>query len=365
MAKIVSLGSALQDIYLIDHDDFVGGNPSNAFRGDTERGSASSSAARPWRPPLGTRKAEGLRAGPTRPEESITGAQLFTRLEIGTKADIDRVMFETGGGGTNSAVTFARYGHDVAFIGNIGHDSAGEAILACLDNENIDSSYVYFAPHKKTGCSVILLDTKSGERTILTHRGASAKFDNLSADVLKEIRPDWLYITTMRGDLKTLEKFLKQAAELGAEVMWNPGKLELEEPKKVLGLLKYVEVLLVNKKEAGELVGGTNLRELLEKLKGYCPVVIITDGGMGAIATDGAEIIRTGLYEDSPVKDTTGAGDSFGSGFLAAYAAGKKFKDALIFASANSTSVVSRLGAKPGILTGKEKLHQMPIENVQ
>ncbi len=325
MAKIVSLGSALQDIYLIDHDDFVGG---------------------------------------VIPGEAKEEKEIFKSLEIGTKADIDRVLFETGGGGTNSAVTFARHGHEATFIGNIGRDSAGEAILACLDEEEIDSSYVYFAPHKKTGCSVILLDTKSGERTILTHRGASAKFDNLDPKDLEEIKPDFMYITSLRGDMKTLEKFLKKAKELGTKVMWNPGKLEIKESKKLLSLLKYVEILIVNKKEAGEIVGGTNLQELLEKLKGYCPVVIITDGGMGAIATDGKEVIRAGLYEDCAVKDTTGAGDSFGSGFLAAYASGKSFENSLIFAAANSTSVVGKLGAKPGILTGKEKLHQMPIQKL-
>ena len=325
MAKIVSLGSALQDIYLIDHDDFVGGFI---------------------------------------PGEAKEQKEIFKDLQIGTKADIDRVSFETGGGGTNSAVTFARHGHEATFIGNIGRDSAGEAILACLDEENIDSSYVYFAPHKKTGCSVILLDTKSGERTILTHRGASAKFDNLNPKDLEEIQPDWMYVTTMRGDMKTLEKFLKKASELGAKVMWNPGKLEIAEGKKLLSLLKYVEILIVNKKEAGEIVGGSNLHELLGKLKGYCPTVIITDGGMGAIANDGKETIRVGIYEDCKVKDTTGAGDSFGSGFLAAYAGGKSFEKALVFASANSTSVVAKLGAKTGILTGKEKLHQMPIQKL-
>ena len=325
MAKIVSLGSALQDIYLIDHDDLVGG---------------------------------------VIPGEAKEEKEIFKKLEIGTKVDIDRVLFETGGGGTNSAVTFSRYGHEAVFIGNIGRDSAGEAILACLDEEGIDSSYVCFAPHKKTGCSVILLDTKSGERTILTHRGASAKFDNLNPDDLDEIQPDWMYITTLRGDMKTAEKFLKKAKSLGVKVMWNPGKLEIKEQKKLLSLLSYVDILIVNKKEAGEIVGGTNLRELLEKLKGYCSTVIITDGQMGAIATDGVDIIRAGLYEDTPVKDTTGAGDSFGSGFLAAYASGKSFEKSLIFAAANSTSVVSKLGAKPGILTGKERLHQMPIQKL-
>ena len=85
---------------------------------------------------------------------------------------------------------------------------------------------------------------------------------------------------------------------------------------------------------------------------------------MGAIATNRKETYHVGLYEDVKVKDTTGAGDAFGSGFLARFASGHSFEESLIFASANSTSVITELGAKKGILTGTEKLHLMPIEKV-
>ena len=326
MARIVSLGSALQDLYLIDRDDFVA---TNVY-----------SAAQPA------------------PES------LFGEIKIGTKVDIDRISYEVGGGGTNSAVTFSRHGHETIMLGNIGHDPAGEAILACLDKEGIDSSYVTYAPHKSTGCSVILLDMNSGERTILTHRGASAKFDNLDANDLESINPDWLYITSLRGDTKTLKVFMKKAKELDAKIMFNPGKLELEKKAELAKLLEYVDVLLVNKAEASEIVPGTVLTELLSRLSNYVKTVIITDGSMGGIATDGEKTYRFGIYEDLKVKDTTGAGDAFGSGFLASFAAGKSFKDSLIFASANSTSVVSMLGAKNGILSGREDLHEMPLQEV-
>ncbi|MBO7718463.1 ribokinase, partial [Candidatus Saccharibacteria bacterium] len=92
--------------------------------------------------------------------------------------------------------------------------------------------------------------------------------------------------------------------------------------------------------------------------------VIITDGSMGGIASNGTESYRFGIYEDQKVKDATGAGDAFGSGFLAHLAAGYSFRNSLIFASANSTSVVSKLGANRGILTGKERLHPMPIQKI-
>ena len=146
--------------------------------------------------------------------------------------------------------------------------------------------------------------------------------------------------------------------------MFNPGVKELQQVEKLTGLLKYVDILNVNKSEAAQIVPGKVLTELLYHLEGYIQVAIITDGSMGGIATDGTETFRFGIYGDVKVKDATGAGDAFGSGFLAAIAKGKSFRSALIFASANSTGVVSKLGANRGILSGNEKLHPMPIQKI-
>jgi len=321
MARIVSLGSALQDIYLIDRDDF----------GSIEFGNTS----------------------------------MFKNLEIGSKYDIDKLNFFIGGGGTNSAVTFARNGHEAIYFGNIGHDPAGEAVLKMLDEEGIDTSYISYPRGGKTGCSIILLDSKSGERTVLTFRGASARFENLLPSDLELVQPDWLYVTTLRGDMGTLLNFFEKAKELKVKIMFNPGVLELANPKQVLGLLQDVDVLLVNKHEACQLVGGSLLDELLNKLKNYCQTVIITDGAMGGIATDGEKTYRFGIYEDVKIKDTTGAGDAFGSGFLASIANGDSFKKALIFGSANSTAVVQHRGAKNGIIGRNTVLHPMPIQLIK
>ncbi|MNL67742.1 putative sugar kinase YdjH [compost metagenome] len=67
------------------------------------------------------------------------------------------------------------------------------------------------------------------------------------------------------------------------------------------------------------------------------------------------------MYEDVAVTDRTGAGDAFGSGFLSQWAQGKSLKDSIIFASANSTSVVTKIGAKTGILHTGAQLHDMPL----
>lgn len=321
MARIVSLGSALQNIYLIDRDDFVGAE--------------------------------------------VGGSSIFSRLVIGTKVDIDRISYEIGGGGTNSATSFARHGHETIYIGNIGNDPAGEAVLAVLDQEGIDTSFISRLSRKTTGCSTILLDAKSGERTLLTHRGASAEFKNLDPNDLDLIHPDWIYISSLRGDMETILKFIEKAHSVGCKVMFNPGSLELDQPKKMLGLLQDVDVLIVNKLEASKIVPGQVLAELLSHLSNYVPAAIITDGSMGAIATDGQDTYRLGVYEQVKAKDTTGAGDAFGSGFLAHFAAGHSFRSSLIFGAANSASVVQQFGAKRGILTGREPLHPMPIQKIK
>lgn len=317
MARIVSIGAALQDVYLVDHDDF----------GTNSRG-------------------------------------FFNQLELGTKVDIDKIQFSVGGGATNAAITFARNGHESIFMGCIANDPAGTAIINSLDDEGIDSSYVTYTDRAQTGYSVLLL-APSGERTILTCRGASAKFELLNPDDLDTINPDWIYVTTFRGNMDMLDQFFTKAKSLGSKIMFNPGNLELQHRRKLLGLLSDVDVLLVNKSEAKQIVEGSSLNELIGRIRNYVPAAIITDSNQGAIATDQIEVYRVGIYEDIRVKDSTGAGDAFGSGFLAAYANGKSFKDSLIFASANSTSVVQKIGSKAGIINQNTKLHSMPIQEIR
>lgn len=322
MARMVSIGAGLQDIYLVDHDDFVA--------------------------------------------TSIGASNFFGKIEVGSKVDIDRLLYRVGGGGVNSAITFARHGHEAVFMGNIGRDSAGSAIVKELNREGVDTSYIQMLGRKTTGTSVVFLDTKSGERTIFTCRGASEQFGNFSEEDLDLIQPDWLYVTTLRGDLDSLERFFVKAREIRAKVMFNPGVRELakENMDNLTKLLKYVEVLIVNKSEAAKIVPGSLLGELIERLGRYVPIAIITDGSMGGIATDGKETYRFGIYEDVRMRDATGAGDAFGSGFLSAFAAGRSFQKSLVFAAANATSVVTKIGGNLGALDGTEVLHPMPIQRI-
>ena len=144
--------------------------------------------------------------------------------------------------------------------------------------------------------------------------------------------------------------------------MLNPATAELDKPDRLKSLLADVDVLCLNKEEMSLLVEGSTLESLVRHGLNLCPVVIVSDGPNGVCASDGKTIVKAGMYEDVPVLDRTGAGDAFASGFLSQWAVGKSLKESIIFASANSTSVVTKIGAKPGILRRGARLHDMEIE---
>lgn len=313
--KILSIGAAVQDVFLSHSDEF--------------------------KPVV------------ENPHES------FMKLELGAKADVNNVNFETGGGATNASVTFARQGLRAEFMGTIAHDPAGRAVLDDLDAEGVETTRVSYSEKYHTGYSVLLL-APTGERTILTYRGASTHYDIRHFD-LKDCDADWLYVSSMAGSMEVIDKIFQQAKSLGMKIMFNPGKGELRQVTKLKALLDDVDVLSVNREEMRTLVEGSELEELVRHGRHLVPVVIVSDGPNGVMATDGTTIVRAGMYEDVKVIDRTGAGDAFGSGFLSQWAVGKALKESIVFASANSTSVVTKIGAKSGILHTDAKLHEMPL----
>jgi len=294
-----------------------------------------------------------------KPVSDKTADELFLKIELGSKNDVNKIDFSTGGGATNASVTFARQGLEAQFMGTIGHDPAGLAVLDDLDREGVDTRHISYSEKLCTGYSVVLL-ASNGERSFLTYRGASTHYEIKNFD-LSEVETDWIYVSSMAGNMEILDHIFKQAKHLGIKVFYNPGKDELVHTQKLKALLDDVDVLSVNKEEAQQIVEGEILDELIVRLLRHVPVAIISDGPNGLIASDGKTVVRAGMYEDVKVIDRTGAGDAFGSGFLSQWARGRSLKDAIVFGSANSTNVVTKIGAKAGILHKGVKLHSMPL----
>ena len=120
-------------------------------------------------------------------------------------------------------------------------------------------------------------------------------------------------------------------------------------------LYAIAEVVAVNKEEAEKILGlgETDIKELLEKMRGLGPkIALITDGPNGAYAFDGTEMLKVPMYPDpSPPANRTGAGDAMTSTFVIALALGKSLEEALLWGPVNSMSVVQHIGAQKGLLS--------------
>lgn len=284
---------------------------------------------------------------------------IYERLPLGSKLDLDDVIMSTGGNATNASVTFARQGMHSRFTWVLGTDVVSEGILSALDRDGVDTSTVLQKPEYFSSYSTILLAT-NGERTILNYHGTVIKSAHeLNLDAIAD--SDWLYLSSL-GNMELLEEIITRAKQAGAKVFLNPAGSELAAADQLRALLEDVDILAVNKEEAAQIVEGADGEELARKLAGLVPIAVVSDGPNGVVATDGKEIVTAGMYEDVPVVDRTGAGDAFGSGFVSQIAQGKTLQEAIVFASANSTSVVGTIGAKAGILHAGTLLHDMPLE---
>jgi ribokinase len=270
------------------------------------------------------------------------------QFPLGAKIEVENIYFDTGGGATNAAVTFARQGLQTGYVGKIGHDPAGAEVIRALRREGVSTDRVVTDPKLNTGYSTLLV-ASTGERTILTHRGAS--HDLKAADIaIRTLEADWFYISSLAGNMDLLSKLLKHANNHQIQVAIDPGAAELKETKKMRALLPLITVLKANSQELAQLFGGTDLKDTIIRADGVCPYVVGTNGPSGSYAAVGGKLYQAGAYQNVKPIDRTGAGDAFGSGFVAALAKGMPIEDALTLASANATSVVTKFGAKTGIL---------------
>lgn len=270
-------------------------------------------------------------------------------VALGSKIELDNAIFATGGGATNSAVTFARLGLFTATVARLGADSAAEAIVQDLEAQRVDTSLLRRVPKGQTAYST-LLTAKNGERSVLVFRGVSSHFEKRDIP-LSALNAKALYITSLAGNLDVLRHVLVQGHKNKAVIALNPGQGELQQATKLRDLLRFVDVLIVNLEEArmiSETPSSTAV-ETVRSLSQYCGTVIVTDGPKGAYAMTGG-VTWFARPNGKKSVSRTGAGDAFGSGTFAGLLRGMTLDQALKVGMLNAESVIQEFGAKTGIL---------------
>lgn len=306
----------------------------------------------------------------------------FMSYPYGAKVEISDFTSQVGGGGVNTAVNFANLGFSTSAIFKVGDDIYSNGILDFFADKKVDLSNIIQDPEISTGFSIILVSFQ-GDRTVLAHRGANAllRENEINYDAIKDAK--LLYIAPINGESsQILDDIVKFAADNNVYVCFNAGSTSIKKGFQYLEqILNFAHIVVLNKEEASmatkiEVRPDTkdvkyskerihpDVKTMLNKLKvrDY-QVVVITDGGNGAYAYDGKHYYFCPVF-DGPVVSTLGAGDAFASTFCASLKrTNRNLGKSLMYASVNSSGVVSTFGATQGLLTFEqieEKLKNSP-----
>src|SRR3989344_3765741 len=189
---------------------------------------------------------------------------------LGGKIDIDQIIFNTGGGGTNTAATFSLQGFKTAFCGTVGKDLSGQEIINELKKFQINTNFIFKTDKKITNHSIII-SSPGQDKTILAYRGAAELMDKKNIPWGK-LKTKWIYLAPLSGLLcDNFEEIVNFAQQNKIKIAANPGmaQLALEHFPEIA---KKIDVLILNREEGRFLtkISYAQEKEIFIKLDEMC-----------------------------------------------------------------------------------------------
>jgi sugar/nucleoside kinase (ribokinase family) len=260
----------------------------------------------------------------------------------------------SGGSAANSMAGVAAMGGSAAFIGQIAEDQLGlifEHDMHAL-GVHFDTPPLLAGP--PTGRCLILV-TPDGQRTMNTSPGASHELNSEALDRELIASASILFLegylfgpekprAAMMEAIKIAHAAERQVAFTLSESVCIAGRKESFSEMIGSG---GVDLLFCNEDEALQLVERTDLEGALEELNAKVPTLVVTKGPDGAIGIENGERIEIPAAPVRQVVDTTGAGDLFAAGFLAARCKGASLERCLWTGAIAAGEVIQHYGARP------------------
>lgn len=245
-----------------------------------------------------------------------------------------------GGGAFITAAHLAALNRRAALVSRLGTDSISEGLAAPIAASGIDIRFIERAADAGPQITVVMVHGQ--ERAFLTRRAGKARPESLEAALT---HPDASHLHIGEAaSLVEIPDLVARAKACGLTVSLDPSWDDaVIHRRDLIGLCRGVDLFLPNAEEARALTGRDDPEAALETLASHFPLVVLKLGARGAmLSAYGTRLTMPAPLV--PVVDTTGAGDAFNAGFLAAWLDREPLEACLGLAIATGSRAVGQLG---------------------
>ncbi|NNE98226.1 MAG: carbohydrate kinase family protein [Pyrinomonadaceae bacterium] len=263
-----------------------------------------------------------------------------------SKLELNDYVQAAGGEAATTMVGLQRLGLKTSYVGRFGNDGAGDFGLKSLDDEGVDTSRSQRVDGARTQIAFIIVDENTGERTVIWKRDKKLQFTE--NDVSDEISESARVLHLTPHDTRAGIKLARKAREIGTIVSIDIDTIF----EGVEDLLPLVDILISSAGFAESFTGIRDQRAALDRLKFKygCKVIGVTLGQRGSLIHCANEFFETeGFAVPNGCKDTTGAGDSFRSGFLYGFLSGESIEESARMANAVAALKCREIGARTAL----------------
>ncbi|WP_300408719.1 ribokinase [Lagierella sp.] len=261
-----------------------------------------------------------------------------------------------GGKGFNQCVAAHKAGADVLMMTKLGKDSFSRVCLDTMEELGMNKKHIIRTSDFTTGTAIIMVDEKTGENQIVVVPSACTEITDEEVEGLKESLVNCDYVLTqLETNLSAVEKLVEIAKQTNTKVILNTAPIQKIDES----MLKDIYMVTPNEVEA-EILTGVKIKDLESANKASkwfsdkgVEKVIITLGKRGVYVFDGVKSEIIPAYKVDVI-DTTGAGDAFNGGLLAALTEGKDIWEACKFGNAVGALCVQKIGTTPAMPTRAE-----------
>ena len=254
----------------------------------------------------------------------------------------------SGGSVANSMVGISQLGNKVGFIGKVSDDEFGGKYEEGLKKENVEYFYSKKKEQLPTGTCLILV-TPDSERTMCTFLGTAGKINEKDVDVKAIKQSEMIFLEGYLWDEGEPKKAFDKAIINAKKVAMSLSDQFCVDRHKshFLDLVKNkLDITFANEQEIVSLIDAKDFQDVINFAKNLKKLIVITRGEKGSISIQGEKVEEYGVQKNLNIKDLTGAGDLFASGFLHGVINNLSIKESLAKGTEMSSKVIQQIGAR-------------------